>query len=448
MTRAANHGKRAVLTALFVCSAAGPAGAGLDGDAVIADHPRGSLTVKELEMKGAMEHAPATKDTLRGWILRSGAVDYTLPAAEQAGLEASPEFLLGAGRFKVKRLADAFYQREVREAARPSREEVLASITIREDMPFVYQIITETAEDAERARARLLAGETIDAVGREVSVGLNATTGSSTGYLIRGSGHYTPEEEALLGSMKTGEISAVVPGPLGFSVFQVGKILSADEQKERCFGRTEAELYGQRLRQRAKEVPARLRAAAKIVVHEDVLADPPLIGVAKYPPVVAEGDGQPIFYQQEFSTPRRSPKPWTADDRTRVLESAIDEVLFAREAERLGYAREPEFVERYEPSRRNGLWRAWLANLEENPPVSGEEIVAAYLAEKPKLPKGKQRKKITVADIPAAERERIAGELRKVKRLTVVQDYIKDAEAKVVIRPAAFEAAWEAYRSK
>lgn len=439
--------KNLALVVPLVLLTSGQAIAGLSKDAVMADHPRGSLTVGELEMGGAMEHPPSTKETLRGWILRSGAIDYTVPAAEQAGLESSADFLISAGWFKTKWLSAAFFQREVLAVSWPSREQVLASLPVIENRTFVSQIVTETAEEAEMARGRVLSGESFEAVAREMSGGINGFLVGATDNLDGRKGCYTPEEEALLAAMKPGEISAVVPGPLGFSVFRVVITPAGEEEKRFLLEETEKGLYARRVPEREQEVLARLRAAARIVIHDEILADPPLVGVPKYPPVVAEVDGQPVFYNQEFATPRKARAPLTAADRGKVLERVIRKVLYAREGERLGYGREPEFAAQFEPLRRTGLWRAWLARLEEAPPVSREEIVAAY-GKRHQEPAAKKRKKVTLEGIPAAEREKIAEELRARTRRTVVPEYIKDAEAQVAIHQDVFEAAWEAYRPK
>ncbi len=327
----------------------------------LATHPLGALVVDELKLM--VDAAPADLATLRDLVVKHAVHDYGLAQAARDGLEKDPAYLEKTAGARNKILAEHFYAKQIFAASRPTRMEVDAAMGNLVPLPLVHQIIVATREDAEAARARVLGGEPFQQVAQQVSTGLSAGYGGMVGYLLPGSGHYSPQEEQLIRSLKADEVSQVSPGPLGFSVFWVKQIRSVEDQKRNNFDNLEKQIHSGRLQAREQEVLERLRKGAKIRIDEKVVENPPTSNVA-HPAVLAQIDDEYIFaggfFEKAGGGGHGKGIGFGFKDRMRILARAIDNILYRREALRLGLDKDPEVRKPLEKLRRENLWDVWL----------------------------------------------------------------------------------------
>jgi hypothetical protein len=327
----------------------------------LATHPLGALVADELKLM--VEKKPADLAELRDVVVAYAVQDYGVAQAVRDKLEKDPSFLERTGATRTKILAEHFYAKQIFEVSRPTPAEVDAAFGELAPLPLVYQIVNPAREEAEAARNRVLAGESFTDVARQVSTGLSAGYGGMIGYLLPRQGHHSPEEEQVIFSLKEGEVSAVTPGPLGFSVFWVKQIRSVEEQKRNGSEDLEKRLHSERLQRREKEVLDRLRGAAKIVINEKNLETPP-VGNAPHPAVLAQVDDEYIFaagfFEQSGGSGHGQGISFGLQDRTRLLTRAINNLLYRREALRLGLDKDQEVRKPLEKLRREHLWQVWL----------------------------------------------------------------------------------------
>lgn len=86
---------------------------------------------------------------------------------------------------------------------------------------YLRQLILPSQSQAEVARARLLKGESFEALSRELSRAPNAQSGGALGWMERG--QLPPEFEAAVADRDAGEFSFPVESPAGWHVFFVEK---------------------------------------------------------------------------------------------------------------------------------------------------------------------------------------------------------------------------------
>ncbi|MFP3939729.1 MAG: peptidylprolyl isomerase [Thermoanaerobaculia bacterium] len=117
------------------------------------------------------------------------------------------------------------------EVEAPGRDEVMAGYRAREDelaLPErvrLFQVLTETREEAEEAAAELAAGAEFAEVARHHSIDASAPYGGYQGELARDE---LPEELAdVVFDLRPGEVSAVVEADYGYHVFTVTERLPA-----------------------------------------------------------------------------------------------------------------------------------------------------------------------------------------------------------------------------
>jgi len=348
------------LTAWGSGMAAAAGGKQKEEPGTLATHPLGALTVEELRLM--VDAKPADLAGLREAVVQQAVFDYGIAEAVRGGLEKDPAYQEKYGSKRNKLLGEHFYNKEIYEASRPTAAEIEAAMKGVVAQPQVFQIVTPTREEAEAARGRVLAGEPFQKVAQQVSIGLAAGYGGMIGYLLPNSGYYTPQEEDVIRSLGANQVSVVCPGPLGFSVFWVKQISTVEDQKKTMAPAIEKKIFDERVQKREKETLDRLRAKAKIIVHNDVLLHPPT-GETAHPPVLAEVDGDYImagtFFQEQGKEHVRGISMGLTD-RNRKLTFAINSLLYSNEALRLGLDRDPEMKKPLEKIRRECLWDVWL----------------------------------------------------------------------------------------
>jgi len=112
----------------------------------------------------------------------------------------------------------------------PPAEVVEAEVTAAQAVPrparaSVRQMLLETQEDAEAARQQLDEGTDFVELSRMVSRAPNADGGGELGILTQGG--LSENLDEVIFALQEGEISAPVPGPSGYHIFQVLEVVAA-----------------------------------------------------------------------------------------------------------------------------------------------------------------------------------------------------------------------------
>ncbi|HZI92949.1 MAG TPA: peptidylprolyl isomerase [Patescibacteria group bacterium] len=127
----------------------------------------------------------------------------------------------------------------------------------------------------EQARARAVkilanirAGEPFEAMAKEFSEDRSASVGGNTGFVKRGATY--PEFDAVIFTMKPGEVSEVLRTDSGFHIVKVverrgGTPVPFENSKEEC----RRAILAQKQADAVRSIASRLRASAKITTHLD-----------------------------------------------------------------------------------------------------------------------------------------------------------------------------------
>jgi hypothetical protein len=89
----------------------------------------------------------------------------------------------------------------------------------------VRQMLLDTLEAAETARRQLDEGMDFIELSRQVSLAPNADGGGELGFLTQGG--LSENLDEVIFALRAGEISAPVPGPSGYHIFQVLEVVAA-----------------------------------------------------------------------------------------------------------------------------------------------------------------------------------------------------------------------------
>lgn len=146
---------------------------------------------------------------------------------------------------------------EVVRALRPdpqavSEAEIEAAVGPQGDVLDATVILSDTRDDAVAARARVLGGEEMEAVARDVSVSPGVFAKGSRRLLQEGRTMYPPEVEEAVFALPTGEVGEPMKTPVGYLVVRVEErrpIPEEELEKMRAEAREEllAELYQEAL---------------------------------------------------------------------------------------------------------------------------------------------------------------------------------------------------------
>jgi len=351
-----------------------PRGAGAQEETVIAEHPLGSLTLEEL--RAAVDEVPRDRSQLRALVTEQALIDYGLVLAGNEGLEQSPRFLEILREKRRQALAELFVREQIEKPAEPTSAEIESALGILSPQPYVVQIIVPTPEEAEEVLERVAAGEGFRSVAAEASVGLLSSDDGVVGYLDRGSGLYSPEEEDLLMSMKAGEVSAAVEGPLGYSVFTVEGIKSVEERREELLPETKKNIYHKKRARREREVLQDLRRRYEASLNEDFIAGKMDGDLLARSTEVARIGKEPITLGQVFALEEFSTRGAHSQSRKRkrMVSSYLTKELYRREAERLAMDQAPEFSVTLERISRSALWEFYVESVVTPPKAYNVDI--------------------------------------------------------------------------
>jgi parvulin-like peptidyl-prolyl isomerase len=148
--------------------------------------------------------------------------------AYRLGLDQHPDIAKAAAEFRDRKAVERLRKLEIDDKSRPTPEEVQAAWQAHTTRLYqAREVVTDTAEKAEAARARVLAGESFEAVAREVSLAPSRTFGGRLGSV--GWGAHEPEWEAAVFALQPPALSAVFRTPKGWHVVQLESV--RDEQR-------------------------------------------------------------------------------------------------------------------------------------------------------------------------------------------------------------------------
>ncbi len=186
------------------------------------------LTAEDLDLVAGNEsYSPGLEDR-RAFVKRWVDTQVLYQEALRRGLRDDPAIKARLRELETELLANYFVFMELSKRAAVSDREI-EDYFLAHEQEFrneyrVSQILVATREEAERAK-EMLAKKSFEEVARKMSIGENARRGGDLGYLSRG--NMMPELEAVIFSMKPGEISDIIESPLGYHIFKLVDVREA-----------------------------------------------------------------------------------------------------------------------------------------------------------------------------------------------------------------------------
>jgi parvulin-like peptidyl-prolyl isomerase len=141
--------------------------------------------------------------------------------AYRVGLQGSPAVIEGTRRYQLEQLARLLREREVEAPVAVSPEELKAVWAVAPRSFLVRQFVAETREQAEAARARVVAGEELEAVVRSSSSEQSAMHGGLT-YVKWGAADQAVER--LVFALEAGTLSPVFKADAGWEFLRIEKV--------------------------------------------------------------------------------------------------------------------------------------------------------------------------------------------------------------------------------
>ena len=278
--------------------------------------------------------------------------------ARRIGLDQDPGIRRQVKKLEAERARDLLYKDEVLSYQEVSEKAIEAVYPKMLSQYRVRHILTYTQENAEKAVARIRAGEAFGAVAAELSVSGTAGKGGDLGFVAWG--QLDPTLEATIESMKPGEIRGPIETNQGWNVL----LLEQKEQREgevpelaKLKSRIKMTLGQRAVSQRSVEYYNQLRAQWNVQVYDGVLTAQNLLTDQKdgSDPVQAKQMVVAVAGDQTFTladlrarmnpaASKELPESWAL----RQIRGVLDEMIFAslleQEALRRGYATKPSIA--------------------------------------------------------------------------------------------------------
>lgn len=225
-------------------------------DEVNADFQRAAAAAGgESHFLSSMRAAHISRSDAIEGIRRRLTVNKYIRERLSAGMTATDEEALGYYNANLKRFTPEEYVKTFQ-------------ITIICPRSATADLVASARQRAAKILQNIRAGQSFEAMAREYSEDKRAPDGGNAGFVKRGVG--PPEFDAVIFSMKAGEVSEIIRTDAGFHILKVadrkgGSPRPFEVVKEKC---RDAVLNQKRARAVA-QVAGRLRASANIVTHLD-----------------------------------------------------------------------------------------------------------------------------------------------------------------------------------
>jgi parvulin-like peptidyl-prolyl isomerase len=152
-----------------------------------------------------------------------------------------------------------------------SEAEIEAAMGPKGDLLTITALLLGTGEDAVEARARVLAGEDMEALAREVSISPGARTGGARHTVQAGRTHFPPEVEEAIFALPVGEVGEPMSTPVGVLVVRVDerRSLTPEELEKMRFAAKE-EVLSNLYRESVEKLLEELRKSSeeKVLLKE------------------------------------------------------------------------------------------------------------------------------------------------------------------------------------
>ncbi len=347
---------------MAVCALAawGCAGrAGLD-ETVLADVNGESVTVRDLEEAFESTHQGHTvllagAGAVRQFLDKTIDRRLLIQEARRVGLEDETDLRQAVAELTAERARDQLYKDEVTRPPEISEEAIQEAYKKMAQRYRVRHILTYTREDAEKAAARVRAGEAFGEVASQVSVSATAGRGGDLGFVIWGI--LDPSLEAALETMQVGEVRGPIESDQGWNLLLLEEKVSVKERPElsaRLRDRIKTTLSQRATSRRSFQFFDELRSQWKVQVFDETLSEKNLLEGPNVGPdaeqakqiVVAKAGERTVTLADlrnrlNLETARKLPRPWALRQIRGTLDDMIFALLLEQEALRRGYAERP-----------------------------------------------------------------------------------------------------------
>ncbi len=277
--------------------------------------------------------------------------------AHRIGLDKQADIGQAVQDLVVRRARDQLYKDEV---TGPQEVPEAAIREAHEKMGTRYRvrhILTYLKEDAEKALARVRAGEAFGAVAAEVSVSPTAAKGGDLGLVAWG--QLEPRLEGEVEGMQPGELLGPLETDQGWNVLRLEERIPLKERPDlaRVRNRIKMTLSQRATARRSFTFFDELRGRWKVRVHDEVLTEKHVLvwkqgeaepDEAKAMVVAVAGEKQITLAELRGrlnpDAARKLPRPWALKQVRGILDDAIFALLLEQEALRRGYADRPEIA--------------------------------------------------------------------------------------------------------
>jgi len=340
--------------------APGCAGRAALDQTVLADVNGEPVTVRDLEEAFESTHQGHTvllagAGAVRQFLDKTIDRRLLIQEARRVGLEDETDIRQAVAELTAERARDQLYKDEVTRPPEISEEAIQEAYKKMAQRYRVRHILTYTREDAEKAAARIRAGEAFGEVASQVSVSATAGRGGDLGFVIWGI--LDPSLEAALETMQVGEVRGPIESDQGWNLLLLEEKVSVKERPElsaRLRDRIKTTLSQRATSRRSFQFFEELRSQWKVQVFDETLSEKNLLEGSNVGPdaeqakqiVVAKAGERTVTLADlrnrlNLEAARKLPRPWALRQIRGTLDDMIFALLLEQEALRRGYAERP-----------------------------------------------------------------------------------------------------------
>jgi peptidyl-prolyl cis-trans isomerase C len=335
------------LLALTACAKPSPS------DLVLARVNGEPITVERLEGAFTSSHRGhgvllAGTGAVREFLGTAIDQELLIQEAHRIGAADRPEIVQARAALRAKRAGEGYLNDQVKNKVVVTDKEIEAVHARLGDRFQARLIVVASREDAERALARVTAGEEFGEVASQVSVADTASRGGDLGIVEWG--RFAPRLEDMLWTLKKGETSQPFETDEGWNLLYVGDRTSVEPPKlEAVRGRIKATISQRKTRERGRALFVQLMKESGSTIDEA-----PVVAAVTAPPgagpapttVVAVIGGEPISLERALKLVDANAARRLAPDRLRrevryLLEAEGFRMLVEKEGLARGYGDRP-----------------------------------------------------------------------------------------------------------